>query len=203
MKFGFVEGSDLGIDVALIDSVWKIHHRWLTFDGANYDTYCEEAAPTETGNEVFNCDHAILQLWGLVLSQIVATDGNHAIAKNKSRLKSLASVRLSQMPRNIVCAPTSRRGELLVTWESIEPRKNNSKPVKVTLHSPSCMGELPRSWDDPAHCRLILNYQGMLIMEPSSIISLISKKSKIVLVQHKPLTWAARRVLLSRSLIRT
>ncbi|KAF2792542.1 hypothetical protein K505DRAFT_362812 [Melanomma pulvis-pyrius CBS 109.77] len=159
MKFEFVEGSNLGVDVALVESVWKIYCWWLTFDGANYDTYCEEDAPTEAGNDVFNCDHAILQLWDLVLSQIVATDGTHAKAMKKSRMNSLASVRLSQMPRNIVCAPTSRRGELLVTWESIEPLKNNSKPVKVTLHSSSCMGDLSHSWDGLAHSRLIMNYE--------------------------------------------
>lgn len=148
MKFQFVKGRNLGIDVALIDSRCLqigIHERWLSYDNTHVDTFCEEERPAEQWeeNQPFSCDHIILELWDLILGQCVASNGE--IAKSVMCLKNMARTRVPQMPRNVLCEQTNRAGELKVSWESIESSRNKDKPVKVTSHVDTC----DDYWDDP------------------------------------------------------
>jgi hypothetical protein len=139
MGVSFVDGEMLNIDTGLFASTWRFHNRWLTYDGAHRDVYCEDSA---AGNEhSFVCDHVVLQLWDIMIGQLMASGDYPSIAEHEGYLKSMARARLSQMPRAVKCCKTSSAGELRVTWESNDSHMNKDKPVRVTLHSDSCMVE--------------------------------------------------------------
>lgn len=148
MDLEFVEGSELGIDVAFYASTFKIHAKWLTYDGVHSDSLCEENAPSN--NEPFSCDHAVLKLWELMLYQLVAS-GDEEIAKHEGQLRELAQIRLPQIPRRVTCAPTDRRGELCVAWESVESHRNQGKSVRVILHADECTNEPKFSQENPVN----------------------------------------------------
>jgi hypothetical protein len=111
LKMEFVEGSELGIDVAYSAPIFKIHAKWVTYDGVHNESLCEEDSPSN--NEPFSCDHAVLELWELMLYQLVAS-GHEQAAKLEGKLRGMARFRLPQIPRRITCVPTDKSGELRV-----------------------------------------------------------------------------------------
>jgi hypothetical protein len=136
MKISFVEGARLRIDAGCFGSTWRIHDRWLTHAGAHETAYCEE--PPSDDQQPFTCDHTVLEVYDIMLSQLAA-DGEHSrIAAKQSWLKSMARARLSQMPRAVICNTTDRKHQLQVRWESVASHQHRDKPVKVVLHASSC-----------------------------------------------------------------
>lgn len=102
MGVSFVDGEMLHIDTGLF-ATWKFHNRWLTYDGAHRDVYCEDSAAENEHS--FVCDHVVLQLWDIMIGQLMAS-GDYP---------SMARARLSQMPRAVRCSNTRTAGELRVT----------------------------------------------------------------------------------------
>jgi hypothetical protein len=90
MKLIFVDKEHLHIAAGFFGSTWSIHNRWLTHQGAHESTFCEE----ESTNSSFRCDHAVLQLWDIMLPQLIATGEHPGISANEAWLMSLARTRL-------------------------------------------------------------------------------------------------------------
>ncbi|KAF2131165.1 hypothetical protein P153DRAFT_395549 [Dothidotthia symphoricarpi CBS 119687] len=143
MKLTFVDGKHLQIDANYFATTWKIHQKWLTHDGSHEKVFCEEMRTDE--HDTFLCDHAVLQLWDTMISQLIATGEHDCIAEEKAWLKSLARGRLSQMPRSVECITNDKRGQLVVVWKSVDSHQNKGKPVKVVLHTHDCVGVSRRS----------------------------------------------------------
>ncbi|KAI4632043.1 uncharacterized protein J4E87_001513 [Alternaria ethzedia] len=133
MELTFVDGEHLNIDAGFFSGTWKVHSKWLTWEGAHEQAFCEE---DESGT--FSCDHAVLQLWDIMISQLIATGEHPRIATEERWLKSMARIRLSQMPRSVECRQTQNKGELMVTWESTDSHRHKHKTVKVILHWGGC-----------------------------------------------------------------
>jgi hypothetical protein len=51
----------------------------------------------------------------------------------------MARSRLSQMPRSVECKTTQNKGQVLVTWESVDSYRHKDKPMKIVLHMDSCI----------------------------------------------------------------
>ncbi|KAI4956712.1 hypothetical protein J4E86_005182 [Alternaria arbusti] len=129
MELTFVAGEHLNIDAGFFAGIWKVHSKWLTWAGAHEQAFCEE-----DGSGIFSCDHAVLQLWDIMISQLIATGKHPRIATEERWLKSMARIRLSQMPRSVACRSTQKKGELVVTWESTDSHMHKNKTVRVTYH---------------------------------------------------------------------
>lgn len=136
MKLTFVDGKHLQIDVGFFAGTWRIHDKWLTYEGAHENTYCEESRSEE--DELFSCDHTILRIWDIMISQLMASGEHPLIMKDEGWLKSMARGRLVQMPRSVKCTTKDRKGELLVTWETVDSHQNKHKGLKVVLHAEGC-----------------------------------------------------------------
>jgi hypothetical protein len=162
MQLVFVEGNDLGVDVAKSGSVWKIQSDWLVYDKVHQYAFCEAKSPAENG--LFSCDHVVLWLWDMILAQNVATDRKHDIVKTEGYLKGRAITRLSQMPRNITCAPNNHRGQLVVTWESVESMQNSHEPIRIILHSHGCTGDASVSDDTVSRLKLLQSTKVLISM---------------------------------------
>jgi len=136
MKLTFVEGDRLRIDAGCFDLTWRVHNKWLTHAGAHETAYCDE--PLCDDQRLFTCDHAVLELYDIMLSQITA-DGEHPrVAAKVPWLRSMARSRLLQMPRAVTCVPTDRKHQLQVRWESVDSHQNREKSVKIVLHAGGC-----------------------------------------------------------------
>jgi hypothetical protein len=136
MRIVFVEGKSLDIDMSLSADECKIHDKWLTWQGSHRQPLCD-AVPTEQP-EIFLCDHAVLKIWDIMITQLIKCEHYSDIAVLESDLREMARIRLSQMPRFIGCAQTDTNGQLQVTWSSIDSYQNKDKPVKVTIHTNGC-----------------------------------------------------------------
>lgn len=137
MELEFVNGEHLSIDAGIFDTVWKVHSKWLTWEGAHHNTFCEEDHTEESA--LFSCDHTVLQLWDIMVSQLIATGKYPQITADEGLLKSMVRSRLSQMPRSVQCSQTQKKGELLVTWKSTDSYQNKDKIVRVVLHQDTCV----------------------------------------------------------------
>ncbi|KAF2017013.1 hypothetical protein BU24DRAFT_490259 [Aaosphaeria arxii CBS 175.79] len=147
IEYEFVNAGDAGLDLGFRDSKWLINARWLAYDGAHKDAFCEENAPAE--DEPFFCDHVVLWLWDLVITGIIAKDSNGEVAKTYGWLKSMVGSRLAQMPRLIQCRRTPFKEELEVSWDCTYSEKNKDNPIRVTLHANNCTGVDEDSLDHP------------------------------------------------------
>lgn len=140
MTLAFVDGNTLNINAGFFEDTWRIHDKWLTPTGAHEYTFCEVNDPGDSG--VFTCDHAVLQLWDLMISHLMATGNHPDIATQEAYLKSMARGRLTQMLRSIEFTATSKLGELSVLWKSVDSYQNKDEPVKIVLHHEACGGKL-------------------------------------------------------------
>jgi len=136
MQLHFVDGRHLDVNVGLFADTWKMHDKWLGWEGAHehslFDTESAEDA------QLFTCDHAVLKLWDMMMSQLMASQAHHEIAVQEGNLRDLARFRLSQTPRSIECTQTDRQGELRVSWKSADSHQNRDKLVKFMLHHATC-----------------------------------------------------------------
>lgn len=132
MELTFVDGEHLDIDAGFFAMMWKVHNKWLTWDGAHEHVYCDEDQGRDSN--IFLCDRAVLRLWEIMISQLIATGDYPQIATDEGLLKSLANKRLLQMPRSVQCSPAEKKGELIITWESADLYQNRNEPVRVVLH---------------------------------------------------------------------
>jgi hypothetical protein len=142
MGIVFVSSEQLRIDAGFFDNTWRIHGKWLTYEGAHVNTFCEEV---ETNDQMhFSCDHVVLHLWDLMISQLKASHkhSHPGVAEKEAWLKSMAKSRLSQMPRSVECFTTDRQGELQVTWSSEDSHRHKNKPVRVIMHTEACTDEI-------------------------------------------------------------
>ncbi|KAH7090748.1 hypothetical protein FB567DRAFT_546909 [Paraphoma chrysanthemicola] len=138
MEIVFVDGATLQIDAGFFETTWRIHNRWLTYEGAHQrNVFCE--GPNSDHQHPFVCDHVVLQLWDIMLSQLKARDNYPEIAETDAWLKSIALARLSQTPRSVECVTTDRRNELHVSWQSVDSHQNKDKTVNIILHVEGCM----------------------------------------------------------------
>lgn len=136
MEISFVEGEQLRIDAGFFGTTWRMHDKWLTYEGAHESAFCEEEA--SNFQYPFACDHAVLQLWDIMLSQLMATGEHPRVTANEAWLKGMARARLSQMRRWVRCDTGVERHELRVRWDSVDSHHNKDKPVKVVLHTDGC-----------------------------------------------------------------
>ena len=136
MTIKYVHGEGLGIDVAIFGTQIKVSDRFLTYMDAHSFEICGDPEPSDT--IPFSCDHLVLELWSNILALLPSTTTSLVDAKAEHRTKSLIAKRLSQMPRMITCTPTSRKGELSVSWESNESARNSGRAVVVVLHKAGC-----------------------------------------------------------------
>jgi hypothetical protein len=136
MNVVFVNGEQLRLDAGFFDNTWQIHNKWLTWEGAHETAFCEDNRSDDY--ELFSCDHVVLQLWDIMLSQLVATGDHPEVAAQEAYLKSLARARVSQMPRSVSCSETTSKGELRVKWITVDSYRHLDKPVRVVLHADGC-----------------------------------------------------------------
>ncbi|KAF2829630.1 hypothetical protein CC86DRAFT_435472, partial [Ophiobolus disseminans] len=136
MKISFVDGAQLRIDAGFFGGTWRIHNKWMTHEGAHESAFCEERASDH--QYPFACDHAVLQMYDIMLSQLTAAAEHPRVAAKEAYLKSRARARLSQMPRWIRCDTTVQKHGLQVLWESVDSHQNRNKPVKIVLHVDNC-----------------------------------------------------------------
>jgi hypothetical protein len=164
MDMVFVNSEELCIDTGFFDNTWRIHGKWLTHEGAHENTFCEEAESNDQMH--FSCDHVVLHLWDLMISQLKAAhkDLHPEIAQKEPWLKSMAKSRLSQTPRSVECITTEKRGELRVTWSSEDAHRNKDKPVRVIMHAESCTGERERDLQ-PCSAVQYCGEEGQLVVD--------------------------------------
>jgi hypothetical protein len=136
MAIEYVRGQRLGIDVAIFGTQIKVSDRFLNYADAHSLDACGDPEPSD--KIPFSCDHLVLELWSNILALLPSTTTSLVDAKAEHRTKSLMAKRLSQMPRMITCARTSRTGELSVSWESNESARNSGRAVVVVLHKAGC-----------------------------------------------------------------
>jgi hypothetical protein len=136
MKIEFVNGEQLRIDAGFFENTWQVHNKWLTWEGAHETAFCDDD-PSDN-QELFTCDHVVLQLWDIMLSQLIATGNHPQVASHEAWLKGMARSRLSQMPRSVSCFETDKIGELCVNWETVDSYRHREKPVRVVLHADGC-----------------------------------------------------------------
>ncbi|KAH7075389.1 hypothetical protein BKA63DRAFT_511401 [Paraphoma chrysanthemicola] len=137
MQIVFVDGATLQIDTGFFETTWRIHNRWLTYAGAHQrDVFCEGLDSDH--QHPFVCDHVVLHLWDIMLSQLKNRDNYPEIAEKDPWLKSMALARLSQTPRSAECVTTDRRNELRVSWQSVDSHQNKDKTVNIILHVEGC-----------------------------------------------------------------
>lgn len=136
MDFVFVDGRQLDQDASFSGTKWKMHSKWLTYEGTHGRIFCEER-DSEDENP-YLCDHVVLQLWDIMMSQLAATGNYPGTTAKQPWLLTMARSRLAQMPRSVHCARTDRTGELQVTWYSSDSYLHRDKYVTVTLHADGC-----------------------------------------------------------------
>jgi hypothetical protein len=137
-----VEAGKLGIVISHHGGEFKIDQRWFTYEGAHESSYCEHSAEsTATLQQTFVCDHIILFLWDNMISMLQKQSKDQLGLHPKGNLKSIGRAKLQQLPRAVKTMANGKRDELLVSWTSMEPMMNTRKPLRVTLHSPTC-----KSW---------------------------------------------------------
>jgi len=159
MKISFVDGAQLRIDAGYFGDTWRIHNKWLTYEGAHESAFCEERASDH--QYPFACDHAVLHLYDIMLSQLTATGKHPRVAAEGAWLKGMARARLSQMPRWVRCNTTVKKHGLLVLWDSVDSHQNRNKPVKIVLHTEGCTVDAePRR--QPRNVMRYLSDQGTL-----------------------------------------
>jgi hypothetical protein len=159
MGLTFVDGEQLRIDAGCFDNIWQIHNKWLTCEGAHETAFCEE--DVSDCSSTFICDHVVLQLWDIMISQLMATGEHPRVAADEAWLKSMARARLSQMPRSVMCyAPCDRARELRVSWSSVDSYRNSEKPVRVVLHVDRCT-ETAGTHHQPRKVTQFLSDQGL------------------------------------------
>ncbi|KAF2866205.1 hypothetical protein BDV95DRAFT_649757 [Massariosphaeria phaeospora] len=134
--FELVDGKNFETDAFYVKPTWKLNSRWFTYEGAHLDAYCQEARPDET--RPFSCDHTVLWLWEYMIAGLIAQGEHPRITKAENWLKTMARTRLLQMPRSIKCTRTGRKGQLSVSWVSVDSQQNKDKPIKIVLHSDQC-----------------------------------------------------------------
>jgi hypothetical protein len=156
MDFEFVDGKDLIIDSVYLQQMWKIHNKWLTFDGAHPhphpEKFCDQRFPSE--KDTFYCDHAVVQLWINMVSQLLAIEPATLSTHDEALLESMMRTRISQMPRGVKCARNGKYGQLVVTWESADSYQNKNKPIRIVLHSVGCTDEPKESRKHPHNVML-------------------------------------------------
>ena len=146
--FEFVDGKELAIDAAFSHPVWKLHRKWLSFDELHQNSYCEQQRLDD--RNLFCCDHAVLGLWGQILSQLVATDApGFSTEEEVALLKGRVGTRIVQMPRGVKCVQNRKRGELVVSWESVDSYQNRQEPIRVVLHRENCADDPKSFWKLP------------------------------------------------------
>ena len=147
MKLNFVDGRSLQIDAGFFDDTWRVHDKWLTYDGAHGDTFCDETDGEHS--KVFACDHAVLQLWDTMIAQLKSAGKHPRISTAEPWLKSMARGRLSQMPRAIECVQCVHKETLRVYWTSVDSHHHKDKEVNITLHREDCAGSPKKTQQRP------------------------------------------------------
>ncbi|KAI4712206.1 hypothetical protein J4E89_002471 [Alternaria sp. Ai002NY15] len=185
MNLSFVKGEHLNIDAGFFAGTWKVHNKWLTWEGAHDQAFCEE--DQSSGRELFSCDHAVLQLWDIMISQLMANGEHPQVIADERWLKSMARSRLLQMPRSVECAPTEKKGELIVTDDdemgdngSLYQPPSISSPLSVPMAPPS--PPAPPSPKAPPMRRQPIRVN--LAKKPKEDLYALGNK-----VEHKSLDW--------------
>ncbi len=137
MKLTFVNGESLQVDVGFFGETWRLHDKWLTYEGAHENAYCDVTDVKE--DELFACDHAVLQLWDIMISHLKSTGEHTRINTKEGWLKSMARSRLSEMPRAVKCYPLFHKTYLNVTWRSVASNLHSDSAINVTLHTEDCV----------------------------------------------------------------
>ncbi|KAF3008937.1 hypothetical protein E8E13_011349 [Curvularia kusanoi] len=137
----FVDAKSLNVDVVLFDNEWRIHNKWLTWQGAHKSSFCG-ASPTDEP-EAFLCDHAVLRVWDMMMAQLMASDHHIKNAAQELELREIARLGLARMLRSIECVETLQKGQLRVTWVSNDSYQQKDQPVIVTLHKAECLKDYP------------------------------------------------------------
>lgn len=184
MEISFVDGAHLQIDAGFFTSKWRIHGKWLTHQGAHERerAFCDEEAPGP--HDIFLCDHAVLELWDIMITQLVDTGDYPTISQAESHLKSLGRARVSQMPRHVICTTTLAKGELRVTWQSGDSYQYKDKQIRITLHSKSsCV--MTDSSLSPGDLNLI--FRGPYCKCPSQLSQAVSEG--VTFRGLDPMTW--------------
>jgi hypothetical protein len=97
----------------------------------------EKTSPEQNAEpNLFTCDHVVRLIWNQLLRAAVVH--GRGLDLDRHRLHDYANIKIQQMPRNIRYTTTEKSGELVVSFTSMEPHANTTKPMRVTLHSPHC-----------------------------------------------------------------
>lgn len=105
----------------------------LTSHGAHEISSCEE---DQTGdNGMFCCDHVIHELWDIMVEHLRALRLHSPSGGTDSDMRNLARLRLPQTPRAVKCEPNDKRGQIVVTWSSVDSYQHKDLRVKVVLHA--------------------------------------------------------------------
>jgi hypothetical protein len=137
MKLIFVDGMHLEVNVGLFQHEWRVHDNWLTWQGTHENSFCD-TTPTDEP-ETFTCNHAVLKVWDMMMTELMASEHHSEIAAQERELREMARIRLSQMPRSVGCVQTDKKGQLRVTWTSTGSHQNRDKPVNIILHHTECV----------------------------------------------------------------
>ncbi|KAF2447240.1 hypothetical protein P171DRAFT_248227 [Karstenula rhodostoma CBS 690.94] len=135
IKWEFVEGRDLGLDVVWVQNIIKIHDKWIEIKQAQEGSFCHDDTPSD---DPFAYDDVVLWLWDLILSQLASSGQHTDIVRHERWLKGMARTRLAQAPRGITCLSTSRRGELAVKWTFKGSHTEDGPNLRIILHTDDC-----------------------------------------------------------------
>lgn len=123
IQVSYVQSADLGIDFLFVEeeSLLKIHEKWLDFQKIHETASCQISRLTSKSAstpQVFVCDHIVSDLYGQVLTEIIA---NLDLGKGESMalirtLRHTARDLLQQMPRKVQVMHTGQAHELQVSW---------------------------------------------------------------------------------------
>lgn len=151
IETSFVQGGQVDLEFLYLPAelILMVHEKWLDFEDIHETAHCPlSRKPTvPLQSEVFFCDHIVIELYGLILPEIIK---GVSVTRSRSSdlersLRSEAQEKLQQMPRGIKVSSTQRGGELEVTWldgeSALLSRYFPDATVHVTLHrETTCSG---------------------------------------------------------------
>ena len=145
----FVQGGQVDIDFVYVPAkrLLTVHEKWLNFDKIHETAHCHVSRmdivhPVQS--EVFFCDHIVLELYGLILPEVLKS---LYLTQSKSKalersLRSEAQEKLPQMPRGIAVSSTQHGGELEVSWldgeSGLVSKYFPDTKVHIVLHRETC-----------------------------------------------------------------
>ncbi|KAF1977762.1 hypothetical protein BU23DRAFT_657180 [Bimuria novae-zelandiae CBS 107.79] len=135
IKWQFVEGSYIDIDVAWVEDKIIIHDKYINNVQAYEGSFQHEALSPFSESYAYN---VVLWLWDLVLAQLVSSGQHPETIKKESWLKVMVRTQLGRNPRAVTSYPAGDQGGPLVDWHPGPSYNDDGADFMAILHEDDC-----------------------------------------------------------------